>query len=243
MRGVILCGGLGTRLLPLTKLVNKHMLPVYDRLMGEYPLEVLVKAGIKDIMIVTGEKSAGSYVNYFKNGEDFGCRLVYGFQPGGDRGISDAISVAEEFCEGDKAVVINGDNYFEDDITPYIKSFEKVEKGAMILLTEVLDPERSGVARIENGKIVEIVEKPKNPPTNFIQTGLYMYDQRVFDFIRTLKPSGRNELEVSDLNNIYIKEGTMRHEILKGGWFDMGTFDSLLDASNFVRDKKKGEEK
>ncbi len=238
MRGVILSGGLGTRLAPITNLVNKHLLPVYDKLMGEYPLETLVKAGITDIMIVTGEKNAGTYVNYFKDGSNWGAKIVYGFQKDGNGGIAEALAVAREFCNGHKVATLLGDNYFEDDVSSYISDFDKQERGAMIFLKEVNNPRRYGVARIDGDKIIEIVEKPINPQSNLAQTGLYLYDERVFDFIKQLKPSERNELEITDLNNIYIKEDAIRYVILKGAWFDMGTFDSLLDAANFIRNKK-----
>jgi len=171
MRGVILSAGLGTRLAPVTNLINKHLLPVYDRVMAEYPLETLVRAGVKDIMIVTGEKNAGTYVNYFRDGANFGCRIVYGFQPGGDKGIADALAVAEEFCSGHQVAVILGDNYFEDDVSNEVREFADADKdGALVFFKEVENPTRYGVARTEGDKVVEIIEKPENPPSNLDQT-------------------------------------------------------------------------
>src|SRR3989344_4984597 len=239
MKGVILSGGLGTRLRPLTLVTHKHLLPVYNKIMVEIPLQTLTNAGIKDIMVVTGEENAGQYVNFLGNGSVHGCNIYYGFQKEAG-GISQAIGVARPFCEGHKVIVILGDNYFEEDITPYVADFKKMNKGALVVFNELDDKKRltdKGVAILdENKKLVGIVEKPKDPPSNLAQTGLYMYDERVFSMIDKLKPSARGELEVTDLNNMYLKEGTMQYRVTKKRWVDMGTFDALLDTANFIRD-------
>lgn len=237
MKGIILSGGLGTRLRPLTYVTHKHLLPVYNKVMVEIPLATLTRAGIKDIMVVTGEENAGQYVNFLGNGGTYGCNIVYGFQsePGG---IAQAIGVAKEFCKGEKIAVILGDNYFEDDISAAAEAFIKQDTGAKVFLYEVEDPRRYGVARFEGDKVVEILEKPENPPSNFMVTGLYMFDSRAFDFIDELKPSARGELEVTDLNNKYIQDGTMTFEKLSGKWFDMGTFDSLLEGAQYLKSKE-----
>ncbi len=234
MKGVILAGGLGSRLYPLTKITNKHLLPVYNRPMIYYPLEALIKAGIEDIMIVTGGNYAGDFLRLLGNGREFGLKhLNYTYQEG-EGGIAHALSLAEYFADGEPICVILGDNILEKSIRKAVKNFEKQKRGAKILLKEVPDPERFGVAEIENGKLVRIVEKPKNPKSNLAVIGVYMYDSKVFDIIRTLKPSERGELEITDVNNAYIREGTMTYEMLDGWWTDAGTFESLLRANILV---------
>jgi glucose-1-phosphate thymidylyltransferase len=234
MKGVILAGGLGTRLYPLTKITNKHLLPVYNKPMIYYPLEALVKAGIKDIMIVTGGNYAGDFLRLLGNGREFGLKHInYTYQEG-EGGIAHALSLAEYFADGSPICVILGDNIVEKNIKKAVRNFEKQKVGAKILLKEVPDPERFGVAEIENGKLIRIVEKPKKPKSNLAVTGIYMYDSKVFDIIRTLKPSERGELEITDVNNAYIKEGTMTYEMLEGWWTDAGTFESLLRANILV---------
>jgi len=238
MKGVILAGGLGTRLHPLTKITNKHLLPIYDRPMIYYPIETLVRAGINDILIVTGGNHAGDFLKLLGNGKDFGLRhLNYTYQEG-EGGIADALSLTEYFADGQPIVVILGDNIFQSDITKAVRNFRHQGEGAKILLKEVDDPQRFGVAELEGDKIVRIVEKPKIPKSNLIVTGIYMYDSRVFDFIRTLVPSQRGELEITDVNNAYIKTGQMTYEILEGWWTDAGTFESLYRATTLVANER-----
>jgi glucose-1-phosphate thymidylyltransferase len=234
MKGVILAGGLGTRLHPLTKITNKHLLPIYDRPMIYYPIETLVRAGISDILIVTGGNHAGDFLKLLGNGKDFGLRhLNYTYQEG-EGGIADALSLTEYFAEGQPLVVILGDNIFQGDIGKAVRNFRHQGEGAKILLKEVDDPQRFGVAELEGDKIVRIVEKPKSPKSNLIVTGVYMYDNRVFEFIKNLVPSERGELEITDVNNAYIKTGQMTYEIMEGWWTDAGTFESLYRANTLV---------
>ena len=234
MKGVILAGGLGTRLYPLTKITNKHLLPIYDKPMIFYPVETLINAGIIDIMIVTGGNYAGDFLRLIGNGKEFGLKHInYTYQEG-EGGIADALSLAEYFADGEPICVVLGDNIIEKDIMKAVKDFEMQKGGAKILLKEVPDPERFGVAEIENGKLVRVVEKPVQPRSNLAVIGIYMYDSRVFDIIKTLKPSNRGELEITDVNNAYIEEGKMTWEMLQGWWTDAGTFESLLRASMLV---------
>lgn len=234
MKGVILAGGLGTRLYPLTKITNKHLLPVHNRPMIYYPIQCLVNAGITDIQIVTGGSYAGHFLQLLGNGSDFGLKdLNYTYQQG-EGGIADALKLTEHFVDGDKVVVVLGDNIIEGNIMQAVQDFERQEKGAKILLKEVPDPERFGVATLADGKVTEIVEKPTDPKSNLAVIGIYMYDARVFDFARTLKPSSRGELEITDVNNAYLADGSMTADVLQGWWTDAGTFDSLLRASNLV---------
>lgn len=234
MKGVILAGGLGTRLLPCTKVTNKHLLPVYDRPMIYYPLNTMVKAGIKDIMIVTGGNFAGDFLKILGNGKEFGLKdISYTYQEG-EGGIADALKLAEHFASGDKVFVMLGDNIIEDDISDHIKKFENQDKGASIFLKEVEDPERFGVAEIRDSKIINISEKPKQPKSNYAVTGLYLYDNEVFDIIKTLKPSDRGELEITDVNNRYIESKQMSYSFINGYWTDAGTFESLYKASRLV---------
>ncbi|RLA81500.1 MAG: spore coat protein [Deltaproteobacteria bacterium] len=234
MKGVILAGGLGTRLYPLTKITNKHLLPVYDKPMIYYPLQTLINAGIRDILIVTGGNNAGDFLRLLGNGREFGLQhLNYTYQEG-EGGIAAALALAEYFAEGQKICVILGDNVIEKNIKKAVEDFERQERGAKVMLKEVPDPERFGVAVFEDGKLVRIEEKPKVPKSRYAVTGIYMYDSQVFDIIRTLKPSERGELEITDVNNTYIERGEMTWEVLDGWWTDAGTFDSLLRASNLV---------
>jgi glucose-1-phosphate thymidylyltransferase len=234
MKGIVLAGGLGTRMLPMTKVVNKHLLDVYDEPIVFYPIRTLQRAGIEDVVVVTGAE-IDQFKELLEDGSDLGVRIGYAQQEG-EGGIADALAKAEPLCGGDSICVILGDNIFQDDIGSYITAFHEQEKGAKVLLKEVSleDAQRFGVARVQDGKIVEIIEKPKDPPGTLVQTGCYMYDDRVFDFIRTLQPSARGELEVTDLNNLYIREGTMTYDVLKGWWTDAGTPASKLKASIIV---------
>ena len=234
MKGVILAGGLGTRLRPLTKVTNKHLLPVYDRPMIHYPLETLCRAGIRDIMIVTGGNSAGDFLRLLGNGAEFGLNDIYYTYQEGERGIADALRLCEHFAEGDRIVVVLGDNILADDIAPYVRKFEEQPSGARILLKEVADPERFGVPAFDGERIVAIEEKPANPKSRFAVTGVYMFDRRVFDFIRTLTPSARGELEIADVHNRYIHDGELAYDVLQGWWTDAGTFESLFRASELV---------
>jgi glucose-1-phosphate thymidylyltransferase len=233
MKGVILAGGLGTRLMPLTKITNKHLLPVYDRPMIFYPIETLRNAGIKDILIVTGGNSAGDFLRLLENGDELGVSLSYAYQRG-EGGIADALRLAERFAAGEPICVMLGDNLIERDIVDTVKAFNARAQGACILLKEVEDPERFGVAVLEGDRIARIIEKPRSPPSNLAVIGIYLYDPRVFEIIKTLKPSGRGELEITDVNNAYIANGQMSYGILKGWWTDAGTFESLLRASRLV---------
>ncbi len=241
MKGIVLAGGKGSRLYPLTKITNKHLLPVYDKPMIYYPVQTLVDAGIRDILIVTGGNHAGDFLQLLGNGKEFGLSLVgYTYQEG-EGGIADALKLAEDFVEGEKVCVILGDNIIEKDISAAVDDFRRQECGAKILLKEVDDPERFGVAEIEDGRVVNIVEKPKNPASHYAVTGIYMYDASVFEKTRMLKPSARGELEITDVNNAYIQEGTMTYSFLDGWWTDAGTFSSLLRASNLVAKDSKAE--
>ena len=234
MKGVILAGGLGTRLYPLTKITNKHLLPVHDKPMIYYPLYTLINAGIRDILIVTGGNNAGDFLRLLGNGNEFGLQHInYTYQEG-EGGIAAALSLAEYFANKEKICVILGDNIIETNILTAVKAFEKQDEGAKILLKEVPDPHRFGVAEIDGNKIVKIEEKPKTPRSKFAVIGIYMYDSAVFDIIKTLKPSGRGELEITDVNNEYIRRGNLTFEVLLGWWTDAGTFESLLRASNLV---------
>jgi glucose-1-phosphate thymidylyltransferase len=234
MKGVILAGGLGTRLLPMTRVTNKHLLPVYDRPMIYYPLQQMVHAGISDILVVTGGDHAGDFLKLLRNGHDFGLEDVrYAYQEG-EGGIAEALGLAEHFAAGDPVAVLLGDNIFQDSLAEAIASFEDDPTGAMILLKEVDDPQRFGVARLEDGRVVEIVEKPAAPPSRLAVTGCYLYDARVFDVIRGLEPSAREELEITDVNNAYIAWGSMRHHVVSGWWTDAGTVESLHRASALV---------
>jgi len=234
LKGVILAGGLGLRLDPLTRVTNKHLLPVWNKPMIYYPLMSLINIGIKDIMIVTGGNNAGDFLKLLGNGKEFGLKhLHYAYQKG-ERGIADALSYAEDFCKDSKVIVILGDNIVEKSIRPYVEHFLSQPKGARILIKKVKNPQRFGVVQLRNKKIISIEEKPKKPKSNYIVTGIYMYDDEVFDIIKTLKPSWRNELEITDVNNAYLRKGLLYYDILDGYWTDCGTFESLLKANNLV---------
>ena len=234
MKGVILAGGLGTRLYPLTKITNKHLLPVHDKPMIFYPMQTLINAGIRDILIVTGGNNAGEFLRLLGNGREFGLQHInYTYQEG-EGGIAASLSLAEYFAAKEKICVILGDNIIETNILAAVKAFEKQEVGARILLKEVPDPQRFGVPEMKGDKIVKIEEKPKLPRSRFAVIGIYMYDSTVFDITRTLRPSARGELEITDVNNEYIRRGNLTYDILEGWWTDAGTFESLLRASNLV---------
>ncbi len=238
MKGVILAGGLGTRMMPCTKVTNKHLLPVYNKPMIYYPLGTMVKAGLKDIMIVTGGNNVGDFLRLLGNGSEFGLKdMNYTYQEG-EGGIADALKLTENFVDGGKVIVMLGDNIIKDDISKAVAEFEKQPEGARIFLKQVQDPERFGVAEIKDGKVINIEEKPKSPKSNYSVIGLYMYDNQVFDIVRTLKPSDRGELEITDVNNEYIKRGNMTYSIIDGWWTDAGTFESLYRASRLVAEDK-----
>jgi glucose-1-phosphate thymidylyltransferase len=234
VKGVVLAGGLGTRLRPLTAVTNKHLLPVYDQPMIYYPIQTLVNAGITDIMIVTGGNSAGDFLKLLGNGKAFGLKhLNYTYQEG-EGGIAEALSLVEHFCAGDPVCVVLGDNIIEGNIRAAVGSYREQRKGAKIILKKVPDPHRFGVPQLEGKRVVHIEEKPAEPKSEYAVIGIYMYDGDVYDIIRTLKPSGRGELEITDVNNAYIQRDEMTWEELDGWWTDAGTFESLLRASNLV---------
>ncbi|HEY6247785.1 MAG TPA: sugar phosphate nucleotidyltransferase [Pyrinomonadaceae bacterium] len=234
MKGVVLAGGLGTRLGPLTSVTNKHLLPVFDQPMIYYPIQTLVNAGITDIMVVTGGSSAGDFLRLLGNGKAFGLKhLNYTYQEG-EGGIADALSLVEHFASHNPVCVILGDNIIEGNISSAVRSYSSQGKGAKILLKKVPDPQRFGVPKLNGSSVVRIEEKPEVPQSDYAVIGIYMYDSEVYDIIRTLKPSGRGELEITDVNNAYISRGQMTWEELDGWWTDAGTFESLLRASNLV---------
>lgn len=235
MKGVILAGGLGTRLWPLTKITNKHLLPVYSKPMVYYPIECLVRAGITDIMIVTGGNSAGDFIRLLENGEEFGLkRLHYAYQKG-EGGIAEALGLARQFAEGEKVCVILGDNILERSIRPAARAFEAQAEGAKVFLKKVTNPRAYGIADVRGRRITRITEKPKRPKSNLAVIGVYMYPPDVFEVIPTLKPSARGELEITDVNNHYVRAGTMTYDVVKGWWADAGeSMDSLLDACQLV---------
>ena len=234
MKGVVLAGGTGSRLFPLTKITNKHLLPIYDKPMIYYPIQTLVDAGIREILVVTGGRNSGDFLRLLANGREFGLKhLDYTYQEG-EGGIADALGLAEHFADGQKICVVLGDNIIEGNIRAAADDFKQQKSGAKILLKAVPDAERFGVAEIKGDRVVGIEEKPKHPRSNYAVTGIYMYDETVFEKVRGLVPSGRGELEITDVNNAYIREGTMTHAFLEGWWTDAGTFDSLLRAANLV---------
>jgi glucose-1-phosphate thymidylyltransferase len=234
MKGIVLAGGLGTRLYPLTKVTNKHLLPVYDKPMIYYPIIALVNAGIRDIMVVTGGNNAGDFLKLLGNGKEFGLQHINYTYQAGEGGIAEALNLASFFADNEKICVILGDNIIEKNIVNAVQAFEQQEKGAKIILKEVLDPDRFGVPVFEDGKIVKIEEKPKLPKSPYAVIGIYFYDAKIFDIIKTLRPSDRGEMEISDVNNAYIDMGEMTYEVLEGWWSDAGTFDSLVHATNLV---------
>jgi glucose-1-phosphate thymidylyltransferase len=238
MKGIVLAGGLGTRLSPLTRVTNKHLLPIYDKPMIYYPVETLVRAGVEEILIVTGGNNAGEFLRLLGNGKEFGLRHInYTYQEG-EGGIAEALSLAEYFADDDKVIVILGDNILEHDIKSYVDDFKEQKSGAKILLKEVDDPQRFGVAEVDGKKVIRIVEKPQVPKTNYAVVGVYMYDAKVFNIIKTLKPSERGEFEITDVNNAYIRNSEMTFDVLEGWWTDAGTFESLYRASSLMAKKK-----
>ena len=241
MKGIVLAGGLGTRLHPLTKATNKHLLPIYDVPMVYYPIRTLVNAGVRDILVVTGGPHAGDFIRVLRNGEDFGLEgLNYAYQEG-EGGIAVALSMAESFVGGDSCVVVLGDNIIADDISSAVRDFRPMG-GAKIFVKEVEDPERFGVVEYEpvGNEVRDIVAKPEVPPSNDAVIGLYMYDNTVFDKIRTLEPSNRDELEVTDLNRAYLEEGKLSVKRIHGTWMDCGTFDSLANATTKFYEDRNG---
>jgi glucose-1-phosphate thymidylyltransferase len=236
IKGVVLAGGLGTRLAPLTRVTNKHLLPIYKKPMIYYPIEKLVKAGLREIMVVTGGPFAGDFLKLLGNGREFGLKEVHYTYQEGEGGIAEALGLTENFVEGDRVCVILGDNIFSAEIGRGVEDYMKQKSGAKIFLKEVEDPERFGVAELKGKNVVGIEEKPKKPKSKYAVTGIYMYDNEVFTIVRTLKPSGRGELEITDVNNAYIRRGTLTYDILDGWWSDAGTFDSLYRANKLVVD-------
>lgn len=234
MKGIVLAGGNGTRLYPLTKVTNKHLLPIYDKPMIYYPLQTLIDSGIKEIMIVSGRGHAGHFLELLGSGIDFGVKITYEIQDEAG-GIAQALGISEGFADDDNVTVILGDNIFQENIREDVANFKN---GAKIFLKEVPDAHRFGVAELKNDKVVGVEEKPATPKTNFAVTGLYIYDPEVFDVIKTLKPSGRGELEITDVNKYYVRKGVMEYKMLKGFWSDAGTFESLMRAGEIVREDR-----
>jgi len=239
VKGIVLAGGLGSRLYPLTKITNKHLLPIYDKPMIYYPIQTLVDAGIEEILVVTGGRNAGDFLRLLANGKGFGLKhLNYAYQEG-EGGIADALALAEHFAEGDRICVILGDNLVENSIRGAVDAFRAQPAGARILLKEVTDAERFGVAEIAGDRILGIEEKPAKPKSNYAVTGIYLYDESVWQKVKTLEPSARGELEITDVNNAYIREGTITFSYIDGWWTDAGTFESLLRAANLVAESQK----
>ncbi len=233
MKGIILAGGLGTRLGLLTKITNKHLLPVYDKPMIFYPLEILLKAKIRDILIISGPEHSGHYLRLLGSGKDFNARFRYELQDE-PKGIAHALGMAEDFAENSSVAVILGDNIFDEDFSDEIHNFKS---GAKIFLKEVHDAQRFGVANIRSGKILSIEEKPENPKSNYAVTGFYLFDSKIFNVIKILKPSKRNQLEITEAIDDYLKKGTLSYAFVKGFWSDAGTLDSLYHAATYIRDK------
>lgn len=240
MKGIVLAGGSGTRLAPLTKVINKQILPVYDKPLIYYPILTLREAGINEILIISGPGHAGQLLDLLGSGRQLGVDLVYDIQEE-PKGIAHGLAIAEDFSDNGPVALILGDNIFEDNLKKAVESFRKQEKGAKIIIKQVSDPERFGVVKFnkKGDKIAKIIEKPKRPPTNWMVTGFYLYDHRVFDMIKNLTPSARGEYEITDLNNFYVQEGTMTFQKARGRWIDAGTFDSLLEANNFIAKKER----
>jgi glucose-1-phosphate thymidylyltransferase len=238
MKGIVLAGGTGSRLNPLTRVTNKHLLPVYDKPMVYYPIQTLVDAGIHEILLVTGGKNAGEFLRLLGNGRHFGLKHIHYTYQEGEGGIAEALGLAEHFADGESICVVLGDNIIENNVRGAVENFKTQSSGAKILLKEVQDANRFGVAEIRGKRVVSIEEKPHNPKSNYAVIGIYLYDATVFHKIRRLKPSGRGELEITDVNNFYIEEGKLTYEILDGWWTDAGTFDSLLRANNLVAETR-----
>ena len=234
MKGVVLAGGTGSRLAPLTRVTNKHLLPIYNRPMIYYPIQTLVNVGITEILLVTGGQNAGEFLRLLGNGKDFGLQhLNYTYQEG-EGGIADALRLAEHFADGQAVAVILGDNIIEKNVVVAYERFAQNPRGAHIILKKISDPERYGVPVFEGNRILRIEEKPQKPGSPYAVTGIYLYDETVFDRIRKLKPSGRGELEITDVNNQYLEDGCLTYSVLDGWWTDAGSFDSLLRANNLV---------
>ena len=234
MKGIILAGGLGSRLQPLTLITNKHLLPVYHKPMIYYPIEKLVEAGIDDIVLVTGGNYAGDFLRLLGNGREFNLSHINYVYQKGEGGIAEALGLCEHYAKNDSVAVILGDNIFEDSIKNAVTEYGKTNQGGRIFLKKVHDPQRFGVAELQGEKVIGIEEKPKVPKSNYAVTGIYMYDAEVFDIIKTLKPSGRGELEITDVNNYYIRKNALKYEFMTGWWTDAGTFESLFHASGLV---------
>jgi glucose-1-phosphate thymidylyltransferase len=240
MKGVILAGGTGSRLWPLTNVCNKCLLPVYNKPMIYYPIQTMVDSGITDILLVCGGNSAGEFLRILGNGEQFGLRHLHYTYQDGPKGIADALGLAEEWADNQPVTVVLADNILQNSFKEYVSDFEKDSSGARIFLTEVEHPEWYGVVELENGRVSSIIEKPKNPKSNLIAIGVYMYDSKVWDYIRKLSPSARNELEITDLNNIYLKENMLKAYKINGQWADCGEslegyFDSCVKASKWIK--------
>ncbi len=234
IKGVVLAGGLGTRLSPLTRVTNKHLLPVYRKPMIYYPIEKLVRAGLTEIMIVTGGPFAGDFLKLLGNGREFGLRDIHYTYQEGEGGIAEALGLTEHFVDGDRVCVILGDNIFSAGIGPGVEGFMRQPSGARIFLQEVDDPDRFGVAELDGKRVIGIEEKPKAPKSRYAVTGIYLYDAEVYSIVKTLKPSGRGELEITDVNNAYVRKGTLTWDLLDGWWTDAGTFESLHRANTLV---------
>jgi len=242
MKGVILAGGKATRLRPLTQVTNKHLLPIYDKPLIYYPLEAMARAGVEDVLLTTNPEHAGHFLQLLGTGREFGLKLTYELQEGAN-GLADAVGLAERHARGSKVLVLLGDNIFTHDLAPRVRAFEQQDRGAVIFATEVAEPQHYGVVEVDGDRVIGIEEKPERPRSNLAQTGIYLYDERVFDFISELEPSPRGELEITDLNNRYVAEGTLVCEVLDGYWIDAGTsHDELLAANNEVaRLRREGE--
>lgn len=232
MKGIVLAGGTGSRLLPLTKVTNKHLLPVGRKPMIYHPVDKLIEAGIDEILIVTGVEHMGDVVSLLGSGTDFGCRFTYKVQDEAG-GIAQALSLAENFAGGDRIAVILGDNIFEDSLREQVAQYREQPRGARVMLKQVPDPQRFGVAEIRDGKVLGIEEKPKKPKSDWAVTGVYFYDDQVFDIIRTLRPSGRGELEITDVNNAFLRKSELTYGQMQGWWSDAGTFESLARVQRF----------
>lgn len=242
MKGIVMAGGKATRLRPLTEVTNKHLLPVYDKPLIFYPLEAMVKAGLTEVLIVTNPEHAGHFMNLLRSGQRWGLRLSYEIQEEAG-GMAEVVGLAEPFARGSKILVLAGDNIFTQSLRPSVEQFSRLERGAMTFAKEVEEPQHYGVVELEDGKVISIVEKPREPRSTYAQMGIYMYDERVFDFVKRQRPSERGELEITDLNNFYVEEGTCYGQIIGGYWIDVGvSFDELLAANNkvaeLVRQKK-----
>lgn len=242
MKGVVLAGGLGTRLRPLTRITNKHLLPVYKKPMIYYPIEMLVEAGVTEIMIVTGGNNAGDFLRLIGNGKEFGLSHIHYTYQEGEGGIAEALGLTQHFVENDKVVVVLGDNILEKGIRQGVAAFAEQEQGARVFLAEVENPSEYGIAQLDGDKILRIIEKPKEPPTNLAVVGVYMYPPDVFDIVKTLEPSGRGELEITDVNNAYIRRGALAYERVEGFWIDAGESHEALLKANITIARHQGVE-